>query len=138
MEEEISALESNHTWELTSLPLGKIPISSKWIYEIKLKFDGSVEWFKARLVAKGFTQREGIDYNVTFSPVVKMVITRLVVGLAAIRNWPLYQLDVTCVFLHGDLEEEVYMSLPQRFGNQGEHRVCRLRKSLCGLKQTSC
>lgn len=134
---DISALELKHTWELVPFPLGKTHISSRWVYKIKFNSDGNIERFKARLVAKGYTQQEGIDYTQTFSPIVKMVTVRSVISLATIRNWLLFQLDVTCAFLHGDLEEEVYMSSPQEFHNQGKNRVCRLRKSLYCLKQAS-
>lgn len=137
MRTEIHALEANHTWLLTSLPAGKKPIGCKWVFKTKLHADGSIERYKARLVAKGYTQVEGLDYHDTFAPVAKLVTVRCVLAIAAARNWHLHQLDVNNAFLHGDLEEEVYMTLPPGYGQQGETRVCRLLKSLYGLKQAS-
>ncbi|KAH9750713.1 retrovirus-related pol polyprotein from transposon RE2 [Citrus sinensis] len=137
MAAEIQALNKNKTWTLTQLPPGKVPIDCKWVYKIKFRSDGSVERYKARLVAKGFTQKEGLDYHETFSPVAKLTTVRCVLAVAAIKNWPLYQLDVHNAFLHGDLHEEVYMKPPPGFCQQGKHLVCRLQKSLYGLKQAS-
>ncbi|KAG8494583.1 hypothetical protein CXB51_012012 [Gossypium anomalum] len=136
MEEEISALESNNTWSVVPLPPGKFPIGCKWVYKIKYKASGEVERFKARLVAKGYSQKEGVDYGDTFSPVAKLVTVRAVLALASIFLWPLFQMDVFNAFLQGDLCEEVYMELPAGFCSQ-EGTVCRLQKSLYGLKQAS-
>ncbi|KAM1539357.1 hypothetical protein ACFX10_004158 [Malus domestica] len=137
MQSEIDALESTNTWTFTTLPPGKQPIGCKWVYKIKHRSDGSIERYKARLVAKGFTQTEGIDYHDTFSPTAKMTTVRCLLALAAARNWSLNQLDVNNAFLHGDLQEEIYMSPPPGFQRQGENLVCRLNKSLYGLKQAS-
>ena len=87
MTAKIAALEANQTWTLTPLPTGKKPIGCKWVYKIKYKADGSIERYKARLVAKGFTQKEGVDYFETFSPVAKMVSVKVLLVVAAIKGW---------------------------------------------------
>ncbi|KAD4584722.1 hypothetical protein E3N88_22323 [Mikania micrantha] len=137
MQKEIKALEQNGTWTLEELPNGKKAINSKWVYKVKHKPNGEVERYKARLVAKGFTQLEGVDYHDTFAPVAKLVTMRTLLSLVVKREWHIHQLDVNNAFLHGDLEEEVYMKIPQGFTQERETRVCRLRKSIYGLKQAS-
>ena len=138
MDKEIQALELNHTWDVTSLPPGKSPIGCKWVYKVKFNPDGSVERFKARLVGKGYTQRECLDFLETFSPVAKTVSVRVLLALVAARQWSLHQLDINNAFLHGDLDKEVYMSLPPGFHSKGEcvsasstaPKVCKLVVSL--------
>lgn len=131
---ELQALASNQTWTLTDLLKGKTLIGWKWVFKIKYKVDGSIERYKARLVAKGYTQTEGIDYLDTFSPVAKMTTVRLILSLASIQGWFLKQLDVNNAFLHGELLEEVYMSLPPGLSSTHSGQVCKLQKSLYGLK----
>ena len=106
MHKELEAL-NNNTWEIVPLPLEKKAIGSKWVYKIKLRADGSLERYKARLVAKGYNQQYGIDFQETFSPVVRMTSIRSLIALAAHRKWPLFQLDINNTFLHGDPFEEV-------------------------------
>ncbi|KAL0385511.1 UNVERIFIED_CONTAM: Copia protein [Sesamum radiatum] len=136
MAEELQALEQNETWKLTSLPPGKRAIGSRWVYKLKLNPDGSVNRYKARLVAKGYSQIEGVDYTDSFSPVAKNVTVRIFLSIAAAYSWPLHQLDVNNAFLHGFLDEEVYMSPPDGY-SAPPGQVCKLQKSLYGLKQVS-
>ncbi|CAM8990181.1 unnamed protein product [Rhodiola kirilowii] len=137
MEDEIHALQSNNTWQVIPLPQGKNTVSSKWIFRVKRHSDGTIERFKARLVARGFSHEEGLDYNETFAPVVKMTTVRTVLALAASKNWPLFELDVNNAFLHGDLHDEVYMSFPPGFfaKEKQDGMVCKLNKSIYGLKE---
>lgn len=133
IEEEIQALEKNGTWEISNLPKGKQPVGCKWIFNVKYNANGSLERYKAKLVAKGFTQTYGIDYQETFAPVAKLNTVRSLLSLAA----NLGQLDVKNAFLNGDLEDEVYMEIPPGFKtNQNRNKVCRLKISLYGLKQS--
>ncbi|GJU50498.1 putative RNA-directed DNA polymerase [Tanacetum coccineum] len=137
MKKEIQALEQNKTWTLEELPNEKKAIDSKWVYKIKYKPNGDVERYKARLVAKGCTQMEGVDFHETFAPVAKLVTVRTLLTVAVKREWQIHQLDVNNAFLHGDLHEEVYMKVPQGFKKENDNRVCKLKKSLYGLKQAS-
>jgi histone deacetylase 1/2 len=136
MQEEIDALRKNGTWHLVPYKRGMNVIDCKWVWKIKRKADGSIDRYKGRLVAKGFKQRYGLDYEDTFSPVVKIATIRLVLSVAISRGWCLRQLDVQNAFLHGILEEEVYMRQPPGFEDEKRsHYVCRLDKALYGLKQ---
>ena len=137
MQIELDALAANHTWDLALLPTGKKAIGYKLVYKIKYKADGIVECYKARLVAKGYTQEEGLDYTETFSPVARLTTVRCLMAVAAAKNWELHQLDANNAFLHGDLHEEIYMIPSLRYLPSGDKRVCRLHKSLYGLKQAS-
>ncbi|KAK4396921.1 Retrovirus-related Pol polyprotein from transposon RE2 [Sesamum angolense] len=103
MDAEIQALEHNQTWDITPLPKDKKAIGSRWIYKLKLKPDGTVDRHKARLVAKGYTQVEGVDFYESFSPVAKVVTVRVLLALAASKNWNVHQIDVNNAFLHDNL-----------------------------------
>jgi len=133
---EYQALISNNTWSLCPRPPHHNVVRNKWVFKIKQKSDGSVDRHKARLVAKGFDQLNGVDYYETFSPVIKPATIRLVLALAVQFDWSINQLDVSNAFLHGELDEEVYMEQPQGFVHPSyPDHVCKLHKSLYGLKQ---
>jgi hypothetical protein len=109
MDSEIHALHKNDTWHLVPPPRNVNVIDSKWAYKIKKKSDGTIERYKARLVGKGIMQMYGRDYEDTISPVVNAATIRLVLSVVVSNNWSLWQLDVNNAFLHGILEEDVYM-----------------------------
>nr|GEV34380.1 ribonuclease H-like domain-containing protein [Tanacetum cinerariifolium] len=134
MNQEMDALLRNGTWEMVQLPEGKKAIGSKWIYKIKFRSSGEIDRYKARLVAQGIEQKEGIDYEETFSHIVKMVTVICLLNIDVSMSWHVFQLDVNNVFLYGDLEEVVYMKPPERYF-PSDNKVCRLKKTLYGLKQ---
>jgi hypothetical protein len=138
MHDEMESLEKNHTWELVKLPKEKKPIRCKWIFKRKEGMSPSDEArYKARLVAKGYSQIPGIDFNDVFSPVVKYSSIRTLLSIVAMHDYELEQIDVKTAFLHGELEEDIYMEQPEGFVVPGkENLVCRLKKSLYGLKQS--
>ncbi|KAK1613068.1 hypothetical protein QYE76_036741 [Lolium multiflorum] len=136
MDAEFSALQQNRTWRLVPFQRGLNIIDSRWVFKIKHRPDGSIDRYKARLVAKGFKQRHGIDYADTYSPVVKPTTIRVILSLAVTQGWHRRQLDVDNAFLHGFLDEDVYMLQPPGYvDSRYPHHVCKLEKSLYGLKQ---
>ena len=134
IETELLALEKNQTWDVVVRPSSAKPLGSKFVFSVKLHPDGSVERYKARLVVLGNKQEYGIDYEETFAPVAKMTTVRTILALAASQSWTLSQMDVKNAFLHGDLKEEVYITLPNGMPISPNH-VCKLKRSLYGLKQ---
>ncbi|WVZ84335.1 hypothetical protein U9M48_031376 [Paspalum notatum var. saurae] len=134
MAEEIAALECTGIWDLVLTPSHIRPINCKWVYKVKTRFDGSLERYKARLVARGFQQEHGRDYDETFALVAHMTTVRALLAVASVREWSISQLDVKNAFINGELREEVYMQPPPGY-SVSEGMVCRLRRSLCGLKQ---
>ena len=135
MKEEIHMIEKNHTWELVDRPADKNIIGVKWIFRTKLNADSSINKFKARLVVKGYAQVYGVDYSDTFAPVARMDTIRLLLAVAAHKNWKVFQMDVKSAFLNGDLQEEIYVEQPAGFVVQGEEdKVYMLKKTLYGLK----
>ncbi|KAM0015323.1 putative RNA-directed DNA polymerase [Helianthus debilis subsp. tardiflorus] len=136
MEDEISAIERNNTWELVSLPTGTKAIGVKWVFKTKLNEEGNIDKLKARLVVKGYSQKKGIDYEEVFAPVARWDTIRTILALSAQRNWKVYQLDVKSAFLNGELKETVFVEQPQGFIKEGEEsKVYKLNRALYGLKQ---
>ncbi|KAK9127709.1 hypothetical protein Syun_016506 [Stephania yunnanensis] len=136
MEEEMESLYKNNTWELVQLPKGRKAIGCRWVYKIKKDLEGNIERFKARLVVKGYAQKPGIDFDEVFSPVVRITTIRVVLAIAVVLDLELEQLDVKTAFLHGDLDEEIFMTQTEGFiEEKKKNLVCRLNKSLYGLKQ---
>jgi hypothetical protein len=134
MIEELAALDHTGNWDIVPLSSHAVSITCKWVFKVKTKSDGSVERYKARLVARGFQQSQGQYYDETFAPVAHMTTVHTMIVVAATRSWKIHQMDVKNAFLHGNLNEEVYMKPPPGvevpFGS-----VCRLRLALYGLKQ---
>ncbi|GJY06863.1 retrovirus-related pol polyprotein from transposon TNT 1-94 [Tanacetum coccineum] len=134
--EEISLLEKNQTWSLVRLPSGKNALQSKWVFRVKEEYNCRKR-YKARLVVKGFQQMQGVDYNDIFSPIVKMTTIRLVLSIVASEDLHLEQLYAKTTFLHGDLNEDIYMTQIEGFqlAKKEKNLVCKLKKILYGLKQ---
>lgn len=137
MDEEMGTLMKNKTWVLGDLPEGQKTFGCKWVYMLKSGIPGVEQpRQKARLVAKGYTQREGIDYQEIFSPVVKHVSIRLMLSMTVNQDMELEQLDVKTTFLHGSIDEEIYMDQPEGYVVKGQDdKVCHLKKSMYRLKQ---
>jgi histone deacetylase 1/2 len=136
MDAEYMALIKNKTWHLVPPHKGQNLINCKWVWKIKRKADGTIDRYKGRLVAKGYKQRYDIDYEDTFSPMVKFSTIRLILSIVVSRGWAIRQLDVQNAFLHGVLEEDVYMKQPPGYeDNTHPHYVCKLDKALYGLKR---
>ncbi|CAL1413512.1 unnamed protein product [Linum trigynum] len=125
MQEEMKSFQENHTYDLVKLPKGKRSLKNKWFYKLKTEETSSKTRFRARLVVKGFNQKKGVDFEENFSPMVKLSSIRVVLGLAASLDLEVEQLDVKTAFLHGDLEEEIYLDQPEGFEVKGkEDLVC--------------
>ena len=133
----MESIAKNITWVIVEMPRNKKVVGCKWVFKKKeVSTSTSAPVYKARVVAKGFTQVEGIDFHEVFSPVVKYSSIRTLSAIVAIEGLELHQLDVKAVFLHGELEEEIFMKQPEGFGVKGkESHVYRLKKLLYGLKQ---
>ena len=136
MKFELDLMYSNQVWDLVKAPNGIKPLGCKLVYKRKRGIDGKVETFKVRLVAKRYTQKEGIDYEETFSLVAMLKSIRILLSIAAHYDYEIWQMDVKTTFLNGNLEEEIYMMLPKGFiAKNQEHMVCKLKISIYGPKQ---
>ena len=130
MQDEMKSLHDNHTYDLVKLPKGKRSLENKWIFKMKQDANSTFPKYKARFVVKDFRQKKGVDFNEIFSTVVKMSSIKIALSFAATLNLEVEQMDVKTTFLHGNLEEEIYMKQPDGFLVEGkEDYVCRLRKS---------
>ncbi|CAL2276266.1 unnamed protein product [Prunus armeniaca] len=136
MDSEMKSIEKNETWVLTDLPAGAKKIGVKWVYKTKFNENGELDKHKARLVAKGYAQQYGVDYTEVFAPVARMDTIRMIIALAAQRGWTVYQLDVKSAFLHGELNEDVFVEQPRGYEKKDSpNKVYKLKKALYGLKQ---
>ena len=134
MEAELDSLWENEVYEEVPRPWGKV-IGTKWVMRVKTDAAGNLDKFKARVVAKGFRQLEGLDYEETYAPIVRFESVKALVALAAGIGWHLDQMDVATAFLYADLEEEIFVEIPEGVALVGEgYMVWRLRKYLYGLK----
>lgn len=134
IKDELESLMRNETWIVCDLPKTRTPIGCKWVFKRKLNSDNTVARYKARLVAQGFSQKPGIDYTDTYAPVVSLTSVRLILALAVQREFNIIHFDIKTAFLNGNISEEIYMKLPR--GCEETNKVCLLKKSLYGLKQS--
>ena len=135
MQDEFNALIKNQTWCLVPPEQHMKLVGNKWIFIVKQNSDGIKNRYKARLVAKGFLQTEGVNYQETFSPVVKVATIRIVLSLVVINNWKLRQVDINNAFLNEELTKTVYMPQREGFVDTDHPRyVCKLKKAIYGLK----
>jgi hypothetical protein len=137
IEKEKESLSLMGTWKLVDRPKDKPVVKNKWVFDVKTDELGAVIRYKARLVAKGFTQTHGVDFNETFAPVLRGESLRYLISYAAENNLQIHHMDVETAFLNGDLQEEIYMELPEGYEGDGRKTVCKLDKTLYGLKQAS-
>lgn len=135
MEEELEAMRKNNTWSLVDLPPDRSAINCKWVFSLKRNEHGHVTRYRARLVAKGCSQRKGLDFNETYSPVSKLSTLRILLSIANQYRFHIHQMDFKTAFLNGDLSETIYMKQPPAF--EENQKVCKLNKTIYGLKQSS-
>lgn len=137
MKSEMDSMYENQVWNLVDPPEGIKPIGCKWVFKKKTDMDGNVITYKARLVAKGYRQKQGIDYDETYSPVAMLKSIRMLLAIAAHYDYEIWQMDVKTAFLNGNLLEDVYMIQPEGFTSVDKTKVCKLQRSIYGLKQAS-
>lgn len=138
IQDEMDSITSNHTWELVDLPKGSRLIRCKWVFKKKYHSDGILNTYKARLVAKGFRLKKGVGYFDTYAPVARTINIRILFALASLNDLIVHQMDVKTTFLNGDLNKEIYMNQPEGYVLPiNKQNVCKLIKSLYGLKQAS-
>ncbi|KAI0999866.1 hypothetical protein K3495_g8337 [Podosphaera aphanis] len=111
----MDALRRNNTWDIVTRPKDRAVVGSRWVLKVKLKADGSVEWYKARLIAKGFSQIPGTDFEETYPPVARFDSLRLLLALVTHNNWNVHRMDVKSAFLYGKLDRDIYTEIPDGF-----------------------
>ena len=135
MDSKIQSMHQNQVWYLVDPPEGRVPIGCNWIFKKKIGADGQIDTFKASLVAKGYRQRQGVDYDETFSPVAMIKSIRILLAIAAHYDYEIWKIDMKIAFLNGNLEEEVYMIQPEGYtSKEFPEKVYRLQRSIYGLK----
>jgi hypothetical protein len=137
MDVEISQLVKQGVFSLVQRQAGLKTVGTKWVFDLKLGPNGEVLRHKARLVAQGFSQVEGVHYTETFAPVIAKESLRTLIAVAAKKDWEIEQADISCAFLHGELEEEIYCEIPEGFSGDRQTQIFKIEKSLYGLKQAS-
>eukprot|EP00794_Sanderia_malayensis_P002751 gene2751-biopygen2271 len=138
IESEYKSLIKNETWELVDLPADKNLVGCKWVFKTKRNSDGSISRYKARLVAQGYSQEAGIDYDELYAPVARYNSIRTVLTIANALYFEIHQMDVKTAFLNGKLEQEIFMKQPDGCINKRyPEKVCKLQRSLYGLKQST-
>ena len=137
MKSEMDSMYTNQVWTLVDPPEGIKPIGCKWIFKKKTNMEGNVITYKARLVAKGYRQKQGVDYDETFSPVAMLKSIRIQLAITSHYDYEIWQMDVKTTFLNGNLTEELYMTQPEGFTSGSGSKVCKLQRSIYGLKQAS-
>lgn len=137
-DKEIKNIMDMGVWEIVDRPSNSPLVGGRWHFKLKLNPDGSIAKYKARSVAKGFTQTEGVDFNDTYAPTGRLASFRVLVSVAAARGWCIEQMDAIDAFLNSDLQEEIYLELPEGYDEEkAKGKVARLRKALYGLKQSA-
>ena len=137
MKSEMDSMYTNQVWTLVDPPEGIKPIGCKWIFKKKTDREGNVITYKPRLVAKGYRQKQGVDYDETFSPIAMLKSIRILLDIASHYDYEIWKMDVKTTFLNGNLTEEVYMTQPEGFISVSGIKVCKLQRFICGLKQAS-
>ena len=135
MKNELDSLGANNTWELVEKPKTRAAVSCKWVFKTKKDEDGNIVKHKARLVARGFSQKFGVDFGETYSPVANMSSIRIILSIAAIKGWKTHTMDVVAAYLNSDMDYEVYMNQPEGH-EDGSGRHCRVKKALYGFHQS--
>ena len=134
---EILTLIANGTWELVELPQDTKVVQPGWVFKVKLNPDNTVERYRSRLVAKGYSQRPGYDYTKVFAPTFRPAPLRLIIALAAKEGFKMRSVDISSAFTYGELDEVIYMKQPKGYHQGGPNVMCKLHKSLYGLKQSA-